>query len=37
MDFDSYAGFCALSPEGQAEVARRVREDADLVCRFLFT
>ena len=29
MDFDSYAAFFALSPEGQAEVARREREDAE--------
>ena len=29
MDFDSYAAFFALSPEGQALVARRVREDAE--------
>ena len=27
MDFDSYAADFALSPEAQAEVARRVRED----------
>ena len=28
MDFDRYAAFFPLSPEGQAEVTRRVREDA---------
>ena len=29
LDFDSYAAHFALSHEGQAEVARRVREDLD--------
>ena len=29
MDFDTYAAFFALSTEKQAEVARRVREDAE--------
>ena len=29
MNFESYAAFCALSPERQAEVARRVREEAE--------
>ena len=28
-DFDNYAAFFPLSPEGQAEVSRRVREDAE--------
>ena len=28
-NFDSYAAFFALGPEKQAEVARRVREDAE--------
>ena len=29
MDFDSYAAFFALSPEGEAELTRREREDAE--------
>ena len=29
MDFDSYAAHFALSPEAQAEVARRGREDTE--------
>ena len=29
MDFETNAAFFALSPEKQAEVARRVREDAE--------
>ena len=29
MDFESYAACFPLSPEGQAEVARRVLEDAE--------
>ena len=29
VDFDTYAAFFALTPEKQADVARRVREDAE--------